>query len=258
MEIGIQKPDGLVINPDLDWDEFQCAFSKTGRIRVDNVLTAGSAKSLYQYLVKSSRWRTFVVSRGRLLGTSLDEVAVSDTDREILEYAYEGACSGFASVYDAGGTFADERAPSISLSDGSTAIRTTYGEVPADCSYGLNSAEFLEFVSFVIGVPELGGISTQATRLRPGHFVMFQSAIRTADQSKTRCASLELGLTPDWKPEWGGLLQFRNHHGGTIEGYPPCFNVLDLFIYPQGYWISPIAPFAAGTRLGVSGRVYRK
>jgi Rps23 Pro-64 3,4-dihydroxylase Tpa1-like proline 4-hydroxylase len=70
-------------------------------------------------------------------------------------------------------------------------------------------------------------------------------------------ASFQLNLTPEWRPEWGGLLEFRGT-GHSIEGILPRFNSLDIYTFPQGHWIGAVAPYARGPRLAIAGRLYRK
>ena len=62
-----------------------------------------------------------------------------------------------------------------------------------------------------------------------------------------------LNLTPAWRAEWGGVLEFLDADGHVAEGYVPSFNALNLFAVPQLHHVSHIAPFARGPRLSITG-----
>jgi SM-20-related protein len=120
----------------------------------------------------------------------------------------------------------------------------------------VNAQEFLTFMRTVTGLPQINRAAIRATRFRVGHFEMFHAATFSADRTGRRAAAFSINLTPEWKPEWGGLLAFRRHDAGSIVAYMPTFNSLDVFGFPVGYWISHVAPFASAVRLAISGRLY--
>jgi Rps23 Pro-64 3,4-dihydroxylase Tpa1-like proline 4-hydroxylase len=91
---------------------------------------------------------------------------------------------------------------------------------------------------------------------RPGHFITFHDATRSADKEGKRRAAYSYNLTPEWKTEWGGLLEFRGKEGHIVEAFSPCFNCLDLFAFPQGHWMSLVAPFCDGPTYAVTGGLY--
>ena len=61
-----------------------------------------------------------------------------------------------------------------------------------------------------------------------------------------------LNLTPMWRPEWGGVLQFLDSSGHIEEGYVPTFNALNLFRVPMPHFVSLVAPYG-GLRYSVTG-----
>src|SRR5262249_38645575 len=122
-----------------------------------------------------------------------------------------------------------------------------------DC---MNSTAFVDVLKQVTDLPEIERIAIQATRFRPGHFATFSGATRASDPSRKQRASFYMPLTPERESDWGGITEFRNADSLTTEGFSPGFNTLDVYAYPQGHWISLVAPFATGERLGLLGRVY--
>jgi SM-20-related protein len=245
------------LNPELNVEKLSEEFKKNGRVRALNFLQPACAEALYQHLRHNVAWRTFLVASEQLLGTPPGEpVGVNaDEEREILDCAYGGARKGgFAYVHDADRLFPEDEAD---YAPESAAPRVP----PADSMLAgfeefLNTAALRELVCTVTGLQELGSISSQATRFRPGHFVGFHSGTWSADKTRKRRALLSFGLTPDWKPEWGGAQEFRSNDQGIAQSFIPCFNSLEVWGFPMGYWISAVAPFAEVPRFGVMGRVY--
>ncbi len=70
---------------------------------------------------------------------------------------------------------------------------------------------------------------------------------------KQRRAAYVLSLTPEWRAEWGGVLEFLDADGHIAEGYVPCFNALNVFLVPQLHHVSCVAAFAAAPRLSLTG-----
>jgi len=62
-----------------------------------------------------------------------------------------------------------------------------------------------------------------------------------------------LNLTPDWRPDWGGLLQFFDKRGDVFRAFTPRFNVLNLFRVPQPHNVSWVTPLAGAPRYAVTG-----
>jgi SM-20-related protein len=252
MEDSTEGTVQFAINPRLDSAQLHEEFRKGNRLCIENFLQPATAEALYKNLMHEVSWRTLVVCNERLLGTPPGEPVTPGNGREILEYALDGARTGFASVYDADHAFPEDQL------EGTGIAATPAPSTLADFRHFLSSSTFVDFVGRVTGLTTIDRVSSQATRFRPGHFVMFHSATWSADSSRKRRADFCMDLTPTWKPEWGGLVEFRNARGNTIEGFVPSFNTLDLFLFPQGHWVSAVAPFADGPRLAVLGRLYVK
>ncbi|HEY5288971.1 MAG TPA: 2OG-Fe(II) oxygenase family protein, partial [Caulobacteraceae bacterium] len=61
-----------------------------------------------------------------------------------------------------------------------------------------------------------------------------------------------LNMTPKWKPDWGGALQFYDRDDHIEEGYLPTFNALNIFRVPRRHSVTQVASFG-GLRFSVSG-----
>ena len=80
----------------------------------------------------------------------------------------------------------------------------------------------------------------------PGH------AIHGSEVSD-RLTAYTLGLTREWRPDWGGQLLFHDEAGDVTRGHAPRWNTLTLFRVPQLHSVAPVAAYARGTRLSVVG-----
>jgi Rps23 Pro-64 3,4-dihydroxylase Tpa1-like proline 4-hydroxylase len=88
------------------------------------------------------------------------------------------------------------------------------------------------------------------SRYRAGNFLTLHN---DRQDGAERLAAYVLGLTPEWRPEWGGLLLFHGPDGEVERGLIPRFNVLNLFAVPKAHSVSVVAPFAPAPRLSVAG-----
>ncbi|MNN76656.1 hypothetical protein D3C81_1930560 [compost metagenome] len=88
------------------------------------------------------------------------------------------------------------------------------------------------------------------TRYLPGHFLNRHS---DANPKTERLYAYVLNLSPGWRAEWGGLLQFLDEGGDITETFVPSFGALNVFAVPQMHAVSTVAPFAGGPRYSVTG-----
>ena len=80
-----------------------------------------------------------------------------------------------------------------------------------------------------------------ATAYGPGDFL----TVHDDDvPGKNRVAAYVYGLTPLWRPEWGGILFFHGDDDASVSGLVPRFNTLDLFAVPQRHSVSLVTPSA--------------
>ena len=94
----------------------------------------------------------------------------------------------------------------------------------------------------------------QATRYRSGDFLT-----RHTDNisGETRQIAYVLGMTENWHPDWGGLLQFFQQNGEPTNSWSPEYNSLTLFDVKKIHSVTSIAPFTERNRYSITGW-YRK
>jgi SM-20-related protein len=105
----------------------------------------------------------------------------------------------------------------------------------------------------LLGLEGIAHITAFVSRYEQGHFLMPHTDHVTGEQ---REAAFVLNLSPRWKPEWGGLLQFIGVHGDVTETFVPHHNTLSLFKVPQPHMVSFLTPLAESPRLAVAGWIY--
>lgn len=111
------------------------------------------------------------------------------------------------------------------------------------------TAPVLEAIRRITGATDIAGADLRATCYRAGHFLTRHNDTSTG----MRRVAYVLGLTPRWRPEWGGMLMFHNERGDVELGLMPRMNVLNLFAVPQNHSVSLVSPFAPDPRYAVTG-----
>jgi Rps23 Pro-64 3,4-dihydroxylase Tpa1-like proline 4-hydroxylase len=113
----------------------------------------------------------------------------------------------------------------------------------------LNGPEFLNLIREITGIPQIAWADGQATLYRPGDFLTVHDD--DARHAK-RLVAYVLNLTPVWRSDLGGVLQFIDDAGNIAEGYVPAFNVLNIFRVPAHHAVSAVTPFG-GERYAITG-----
>jgi SM-20-related protein len=111
----------------------------------------------------------------------------------------------------------------------------------------LTSPEFLDFVRAVTEEDSIGWVSAIATLYKPLDFLTVHD-----DGLSERKIAYVLNMTPEWKPDWGGALQFYDRDDHIEEGYLPTFNGLNLFRVPKRHSVAQVSSFGE-MRYSISG-----
>lgn len=231
------------VNPDLDRKSLARAFNEEGRVQIRNVLTPDTAHEVRKVLSRYTEWGVawqagqdgpHSLLPGRGGQPSQEENA--EIGRKIIS-AVKG--SDYAFIY---GHFPILTAYQEKWNEGS----------PHDLLLEyINSEPFLDLVREVTSIPELVKGDAQATLYRPGHFLGVHSDSHVAEG--WRVAYVLSMANEDWRPEWGGYLQFHNEEGDVVAGYRPRFNALNLLAVPQKHSVSYVPPFAPSERYAITG-----
>ena len=246
-------PDGpFRLNPALDAQNLRERFSRHRRLRIPDVLEPLGALALYRHLASEVDWTTFLIADSTMYAAAPTSAGAHapGVEAQMFARANEGARKAFASLHEANRLFPED-AP-----EGTRMVIPADTLLLAKFARFVNSPPFLALCRTVTGIAQIERADIQATRFRPGHFTLFHSTLPYAAGRGKRLAAFEMNLTLEWKPEWGGLHEFRAPDDFAAEAFIPAFNLLDLFSPYGGRWISPVAPFATGQRLAISGWLY--
>lgn len=232
----------FALHEELDLDALRDAFVREGRVQVVNFLRHDAAMGLLRALVESKAWRLAVNAGQQTSDYAPDELGTWPAERKaaLERQIVDGGRHGFQFRYD-----------TIRLPEYGAAVGN--GEVPpAVCGFVdfLSSGPALDFLRALTGMDDIAFADGHATRYRPGHFL---TAHDDLNQGMGRRAAYVMNVTPQWRPDWGGILQFYDERGNVERGFIPAFNVLNIFRVPQPHSVTWVTPLAAAPRHAVTG-----
>jgi Rps23 Pro-64 3,4-dihydroxylase Tpa1-like proline 4-hydroxylase len=229
----------IQLNPALERRVIAEVFKAQGRVHIPDVLTPASADTLFAQLSTRTPWQLSLNVGQRHVDIAHQQLMLMPPEQRetMTKKMLEQSQRGFQYVFENYPLYdlyaAGERAqPLMALHE------------------FLNSEGFLQFAREITGLPKIAFADSQATRYLPGHFLTEHD---DDVAGKQRLAAYVLGFTPDWRADWGGILQFIDRDGHIAEGYAPKFNVLNLFRVPQKHSVSYVTPAAVHARYSVTG-----
>jgi SM-20-related protein len=231
------------LNPSLNRERLAEDFARNGRIQIRDFLTKAAAKTIHSLLAGGTPWGLawqaaddgpHGVKQQKLAGMSAEERTLigSKLDRAIRgnEYGFLYAQYPFLDAY------LEKWAPGG----------------PHDLLFEhINADPFLSFIREVTGIDELIKADAQGTLYAPGHFLAIHDDSHKAEG--WRVAYVMSFCAEDWRPEWGGYLQFYDEDGDVVAGLKPRFNALNLFKVPQRHAVTFVPPFAPVGRFAITG-----
>lgn len=232
------------INPDLDRADLQRRYREHGRVQVRDVLTERTANVIRDILERQVPWGfAWQASDHAPQRMTSDQLAAMPITRrqEIAQVLQQAAGKGdYAFRFN---SFAMVEAYLAQANPGS----------PMDLLVEhLNDQPFLDLVREVTGIPTLFKADAQATLYAGGDFLGLHNDSQVADGWRV---AYVLNFAREWKPDWGGYLNFFDDQGDIIEGWRPRFNTLNLFAVPQPHNVGYVPPFAPVGRFAITGWV---
>lgn len=229
----------FTLDPTLDLAVLADRYRREGRVVIDNPLAGDATLLLAAHLRQRNDWRKLVLSGERVVEFDRARWASIAPDRaEALNLAvYAAARAGFQFRFD-----------SIRVSDAAwdrEADTTPLGRF----ARWLSSPAMLDALRTITGADDVQFADAQATAYAPGDFLTVHD---DAVAGKHRRAAYVFGLTPGWRPEWGGLLLFHGR-GGELGAVTPGFNRLTIFAVPQDHSVSEVTRAAPARRYSITG-----
>jgi len=227
-----------MISNDLDIDHWRRALALNGRIQIPGFLQPAAAEALTDELATRVPWQLAERSGGTSHTTPRGAYPQGEDYDRLIEAGYAAAATSYQFAYD-----------SYML------LKAAHeGWDPDLLVHGvlrfLNTPEFIEFARHLGGDPAIRHVVAQATRYRPGQYLMPHDDQEDAEQ---RRYAFVINLGRDWRPDWGGQLQFLDAEGNVLETFLPRWNSLSLFRVPQRHQVTFVTPWAAGPRHALTG-----
>lgn len=227
-------------NPDLDVATLKETFAREKRIQIPDFLARESADRLYRCLTREVDWH-LVFNEGDKVHTLYPEqvrAMTEDHKQKVRQIVLSQARGGFQFLYN-----------DYNIYDYYLAGKNRDHPLARFHEF-LNSDNFLSFAREVTGLDTVRFADSQATAYGPGHFLTQHHDQLTG---KNRKAAYVLSMTPNWKMDWGGILQFLGPDGNVEKGFVPGYNVLSLFAVPQEHSVSYVPPYVPAIRYSITG-----
>ncbi|SDD35464.1 2OG-Fe(II) oxygenase [Kordiimonas lacus] len=219
--------------------ELAAAYKQAGRIHIPGLLADQSAADLFKAIADFKEW-VLHLNQGDKLYDIFPDQRKAMTDQQLHDLrmaAYAGAQKGFQYIYD-----------NYPIYD---AYHAGACAKPFDALFEfLNSKPFIEFVRTVTGHADITFADAQLTKFSPGDFLTIHD---DNVYGKDRRAAFVLNMTPEWQPDWGGLLQFFDKKKHVEGGFTPSFNALNIFSIPKPHAVSQVSTFSRRARYSITG-----
>ncbi|WP_105255007.1 2OG-Fe(II) oxygenase [Pseudoalteromonas sp. T1lg75] len=212
--------------------EAKAQLQQEGFCRITDVLPTEQAQSLFNELSKT-QYNIALTQDGKPQELSQEQLAAMSSGQRgrLFENIQQHAAKGVGFVY--GRHFINEQSAEV---------------LKALFSY-LNSKPVLNEFAEMSG-QKIIRASAQATCYDKGYFLTRHNDVVP---SEGRVYAYVLGLTPQWHPDWGGLLQFYEQDGTPTRSYSPIFNSLTIFDVHKIHAVTYVAPYASAKRYSLTG-----
>ena len=226
---------------------YAAAFAARGRVHVPNLLREEDARRLHAAMARVP-WHLLIVHQGhRQLPLSQWEAIPPDHKRALEVSFAEGARTP--------GRFS-ARYLTAHLSNEGGPYEGDDPDFKALVAF-LNGKPFLDFARAVTGDAAITLTDVHASQYRAGDFLHTHNDTIEAEYG-FRSAAYILYLSPVWRAEWGGLLNFPGDDGHIDGAFTPVFNAMNFLKVPQLHFVSQVADFVTEPRLSFNGWVRRR
>ncbi|PHS16829.1 MAG: proline hydroxylase [Kangiella sp.] len=227
----------VFFNSSLDFNKISTSYAIDKRVQIQNVWDLETANSIRHCLANEVEYVYAYTSKGKNFEATeqqLKSLSNADMNRFTKEL-HEDASQGIGFVYGRQLIKLENLAqPSL---------------LHAVCRY-LNSDFLLQKIRDISGFEDISLASAKATRYIPGHFLTRHNDLNAKEN---RRLAYVLNFTPQWHPDWGGLLQFYQKNGLPRDAWAPVFNSMSLFDVNHIHAVTYIAPYAQTPRYAITG-----
>ncbi|MEX2334669.1 MAG: 2OG-Fe(II) oxygenase family protein [Pseudohongiella sp.] len=228
----------IQLNPGFDAALVKQKYQMDNRVRVHSFLDAEDASLLLQTLARETEFASaFNIdgANGSLSDKEMRQLAPAQID-ELQQKIYQNAGEGAGFLYGRHDITGRSSAP------GPARLRA-FADI-------LNSETLLDAVRHISGHDDISCASAQATRYLSGNFLTRHNDYHP---DEGRLVAYVMNLSPEWHPDWGGLLQFYEQDGTPRDAWTPQFNTLTLFDVSHVHAVTFVAPYAKVPRFAITG-----
>lgn len=232
----------IEINPNLDRKALRQEFAATGRLQVRDVLTPGSAREILSVLANQTPW-----GLAWQAGSDGPHLIRSEDVRKLMPDDRQAIARKLSAVEERGYAFLYHSYPLV------TAYLEKWnpGSVHDRLLEDLNASPFLSLLREVTGMDDIVKADGQATLYAKGNFLWPHT---DEESARGRRVAYVLNLTAqEWRPQWGGYLNFYNEEWDIDLAIRPRFNTLNLLSVPQWHSVSEVTATAPMSRYAITG-----
>ena len=226
----------------LDTESLHQEYVETGAVIIRNLLREEVAEAAYECLKSRVPWEFhFREFKSGRVGIIDPHNFVDLSPRQIQRMVPK-----MATLKDNDFTFAYCR----------YTIPTTLEKVPEELQIlsqiyrYFNSPEYLGLMAQITGDDSGREVSAWASRYDRHHHL---SVHMDESPGQGRVAAHVLGLSKNWKKDWGGNFAFCNAQGKPNKILPPSFNQLVMFKVPRLHLVTQVKPYAGASRYSLFG-----
>lgn len=227
-----------MISNEIDIEHWRRALAQHSRIQIPGFLQPAAADALARELAEAVPWQMAERSEGESRTTPRGAYPDDAEFARLLQRGYARAADSYQFAYD-----------SYML-----VKAAMEGWDPDLLVHGVlrffNTPQFIEFARHLADDPAITHATAQCTRYRPGHYLLPHEDL---DVSEGRRYAFVVNLGRDWRPDWGGQLQFLDAGDAVVDTFLPRWNSLSLFRVPQRHQVTLVAPWAAQPRHAITG-----
>ncbi|MCF6263744.1 MAG: 2OG-Fe(II) oxygenase [Xanthomonadales bacterium] len=233
-----------MINPDLDIDSLANAYKLDKRLVIKNFLKPEVAERVRTACQSSVPFSVHYVIDDKYQSKSPVEVnKMSAREKQtIYDRVSASASQGVGFLYDG---YLRSRAEKTSATTDVKELDFLHSVFDY-----IDSENVINIIKSITGKQDITAADSQFTRFTSGHFLTRHLDVVPG---KGRRIAFVLGLTKNWHPDWGGLLQFYEKNGTPRDAWMPQFNVLSIFEVSHIHAVTYIAPYATEPRLSLTG-----
>lgn len=229
-----------MLSDKINWNQVKKEFRRNQRVAIDGYLDVEFAEEIHRRAAGYGNYRlNFVLNNKNESWSSQRLSSLAPHERENLwNKIHEQAAIGQGFAYEG-------FMPNNLLIDADEKLSVITN------LYSIWTGEnHLDRIRQISGFGNINSVDGQITRFLPGHFL---TRHRDTVPGKGRRLAYVLGLTKNWHPDWGGLLQFYRQNGTVFDTWIPSFNRLVLFDIDLIHAVTHVAPYARAPRISMTG-----